>query len=77
MEDQNFEIKGDRAQLWLDGYIKDKLEKLMSTGDFKSISQLLHIAVNNLYKDYEAQGRIKPKKPKPEEMVKIDEGEIE
>ncbi|ADB58573.1 hypothetical protein [Archaeoglobus profundus] len=60
---QKFEIKGDRAQLWLDGYTKSILEELMATGDFKSISQLLQIAVINLYKDYEAKGKLKPKKP--------------
>jgi len=63
MQKQKFEIKSDRASLWLDGYTKDILEQLMSTGDFKSISQLLQIAVINLYKEYEAQGKLKPRKP--------------
>ena len=61
---QKFKIKSDRASLWLDGYTKTILEELMSTGDFKSISQLLQIAVINLYKDYEAKGKLKPKREK-------------
>ncbi|KUJ92943.1 MAG: hypothetical protein XD40_1868 [Archaeoglobus fulgidus] len=56
---QKIEIKGDRAQLWLDGYTRAILEELMATGDFKSISQLLQIAVINLYKDYEAKGKLR------------------
>jgi len=70
----NFEIKGDRASLWLDGYTKRLLEELMSTGDFKSISQLLQIAVINLYKDYEAQGRFQRKK---EEIISVKKVEID
>ncbi|WP_290595853.1 MULTISPECIES: hypothetical protein [unclassified Archaeoglobus] len=66
---QKFVIKGDRAQLWLDGYTKRILEELMSTGDFKSISQLLQIAVINLYKDYEAKGRLKSKQKPAEEIA--------
>lgn len=61
-QQQKFVIKSDRASLWLDGYTKDILEQLMSTGDFKSISQLLQIAVINLYKDYEAKGKLKTAK---------------
>lgn len=61
-QQQKFVIKSDRASLWLDGYTKSILEELMSTGDFKSISQLLQIAVINLYKDYEAKGKLKTAK---------------
>ena len=67
---QKFKIKSDRAQLVLDGYTKTILEELMSTGDFKSISQLLQIAVINLYKDYEAKGKLKPKLEKTEKKAK-------
>ena len=68
-QQQKFEIKGDRAQLWLDGYTRSILEELMATGDFKSISQLLQIAVINLYKDYEAKGKLKPKTAKTAEEI--------
>jgi len=78
---QKFEIKGDRAQLWLDGYTKAILEELMATGDFKSISQLLQIAVINLYKDYEAKGKLKKPPESAEERIKkatlIEERDVE
>lgn len=78
---QKFEIKGDRAQLWLDGYTKAILEELMSTGDFKSISQLLQIAVINLYKDYEAKGKLRKPPESAEERIKhatlIEERDVE
>lgn len=32
---QKYEIKGDRAQLWLNGYTRSILEGVMFTGDFK------------------------------------------
>jgi len=79
-EKQKFEIKGDRASLWLDGYTKAALEELMATGDFKSISQLLQIAVINLYKDYEAKGKLR-RQVSAEERIKnaklIEEKHVE
>ena len=81
MAKQKFEIKGDRAQLWLDGYTKSILEELMATGDFKSISQLLQIAVINLYKDYEAKGKLKRPPESAEERIKnaklVEERDVE
>ena len=78
---QKFEIKSDRAQLVLDGYTKAILEELMATGDFKSISQLLQIAVINLYKDYEAKGKLKKPPESAEERIKkatlIEERDVE
>ena len=81
---QKFEIKSDRAQLVLDGYTKSIIEELMSTGDFKSISQLLQIAVINLYKDYEAKGKLKKRqfedaqeKIKHAQLVEEREGEAD
>ncbi len=75
---QKFETKGDRTQLWLDGYTKAILEELMATGDFKSISQLLQIAVINLYKDYEAKGKPRRLPDSAEERTKnvqlVEEG---
>ncbi len=72
---------GDRTQLWLDGYTKAILEELMSTGDFKSISQLLQIAVINLYKDYEAKGKLRKPPENAQERIKnatlIEEREVE
>jgi len=80
-EKQKFEIKGDRASLWLDGYTKAILEELMATGDFKSISQLLQIAVINLYKDYEAKGKLKRPPEDAQERIKnaklVEERDVE
>lgn len=64
------EIKSDRAQLVLDGYTRRILEELMATGDFKSISQLLQIAVINLYKEYEAKGRLRRPPDSAEKRIK-------
>ncbi|MBE8539457.1 hypothetical protein [Geoglobus acetivorans] len=80
---QKYEIRGDRAQLVLDGYTRAILEELMSTGDFKSISQLLQIAVINLYKDYEAKGKLRrppddaQERTRNAQMVEEREGEVE
>ena len=64
MRGQKSKVQPKAARMYLDGYTKTILEELMSTGDFKSISQLLQIAVINLYKDYEAKGKLKPKREK-------------
>ena len=78
---QKFEIKSNRAQLVLDGYTKSILEELMATGDFKSISQLLQIAVINLYKDYEARGKLKRPPEDAQERIKnaklVEERDVE
>ena len=80
---QKFEIKSDRAQLVLDGYTKSIIEELMATGDFKSISQLLQIAVINLYKDYEAKGKLRrppedaQERIKHAQLVEEREGEVD
>ncbi len=68
---QRYEIKSDRAQLVLDGYTKSIIEELMATGDFKSISQLLQIAVINLYKDYEAKGKLRRREERKEEEEEV------
>ncbi|WP_148305922.1 hypothetical protein [Geoglobus acetivorans] len=54
----------------LDGYTRAILEELMSTGDFKSTSQLLQIAVINLYKDYEAKGKLRKPPDSAEERIR-------
>jgi len=64
MRGQKSKVQPKAARMYLDGYTEKILEELMSTGDFKSISQLLQIAVINLYKDYEAKGKLKPKREK-------------
>ena len=49
-ENQDLEryVKGKRAQLWLDNYTRKKINMLMDTGDFKSVSYLLKVTVHRL-----------------------------
>ena len=58
MDDQDLErfVKGNRAQLWLDNYTRKKINMLMDTGDFDSVSYLLKVAVHRLSAEYELDG---------------------
>lgn len=49
-------VKGNRAQLWLDNYTRKKINVLMDTGDFDSVSYLLKVAVHRLEAEYELGG---------------------
>ena len=49
-------VKGNRAQLWLDNYTRKKINVLMDTGDFNSVSYLLKVAVHRLEAEYELGG---------------------
>jgi len=57
-DDQDLEkyVKGNRAQLWLDNYTRKKINILMNTGDFDSVSYLLKVAVHRLAAEYEIGG---------------------
>ena len=57
-DDQDLEryVKGNRAQLWLDNYTRKKINKLMDTGDFDSVSYMLKVAVHRLAAEYEFGG---------------------
>ncbi len=55
-EDLERYVKGNRAQLWLDNYTRKKINKLMDTGDFDSVSYLLKVAVHRLAAEYELGG---------------------
>jgi hypothetical protein len=57
-DDQDLEryVKGNRAQLWLDNYTRKKINILMDTGDFDSVSYLLKVAVHRLEAEYELGG---------------------
>lgn len=55
-EDLEKYVKGNRAQLWLDNYTRKKINKLMDTGDFDSVSYLLKVAVHRLAAEYELGG---------------------
>lgn len=64
-EDLERYIKGNRAQLWLDNYTRKKINHLMDTGDFDSVSYLLKVAVHRLAAEYEF-GVVKVAKTKME-----------
>lgn len=49
-------VKGNRAQLWLDNYTRKKINMLMDTGDFESVSYLLTVTVHRLAREYELGG---------------------
>jgi hypothetical protein len=57
-DDQDLEryVKGKRAQLWLDNYTRKKINMLMDTGDFDSVSYLLKVTVHCLATEYELGG---------------------
>ena len=57
-DDQDLEryVKGKRAQLWLDNYTRKKINMLMDTGDFDSVSYLLKVTVHRLAIEYELGG---------------------
>jgi len=55
-EDLEKYVKGDRAQLWLDNYTRRKINVLMATGDFESLSYMLKVSVHRLAAEYELGG---------------------
>ncbi len=55
-EDLERYVKGTRAQLWLDNYTRKKINILMDTGDFDSVSYLLKVSVHRLAIEYELGG---------------------
>jgi hypothetical protein len=58
VDDQGLQkyVKGTRAQLWLDNYTRKKINMLMDTGDFDSVSYLLKVTVHRLAIEYELGG---------------------
>jgi|GEM_PF-5654718 Arc/MetJ-type ribon-helix-helix transcriptional regulator len=63
-----------RKEYRLSPYIIKKIEELLKTGDFASEAELIRIAILNLYKDYEIEGKIKRKK---EKIIDVREVEID
>ena len=51
----------DKLYITVDGFTIDKINELLETGDFNSVSALVRTAILYLYKDYEAKGKLKPK----------------
>jgi Arc/MetJ-type ribon-helix-helix transcriptional regulator len=44
-------------------YIIELINELLETGEFQSEAELVRTAIINLYKDYEAKGKLKSKNP--------------
>ena len=57
-------VSGIRKDKIISPYIQKLLDELIETGDFTSESEIIRTAVINLYKDYEAKGKLKPKREK-------------
>jgi|Deesub1362A_J573_1020465.scaffolds.fasta_scaffold00348_6 Arc/MetJ-type ribon-helix-helix transcriptional regulator len=55
-------LQKDKPKIYvtMDGFTIDKINELLLTRDFKSVSALVRKAIVNLYKDYEVQGKLKP-----------------
>lgn len=80
MSERKSKLQPKALRMYPDGFTQKILEELMSTGDFKSISQLLQIAVINLYKDYEAKGKLRPPEDARERIKKaklVEERDVE
>jgi len=48
----------DRLFITVDGFTIEKINELLLMGDFNSVSALVRAAILNLYKDYEAKGKL-------------------
>ncbi len=71
----------DKLYITVDGFTIDKINELLKTGDFNSVSALVRAAILYLYKDYEAKGKLRKPPESAEERIKnatlIEEREIE
>jgi|Deesub1362A_J573_1020465.scaffolds.fasta_scaffold14335_5 Arc/MetJ-type ribon-helix-helix transcriptional regulator len=65
-------LSKDRDKLFItvDGFTIEKINELLSTRDFNSVSSLVRTAILYLYKDYEVKGKLSRKPPiKAEERI--------
>ncbi len=74
-------VSGIRKDIIISPYIQQLLDELVKTGDFTSESEIIRTAVINLYKDYEAKGKLKKPPESAEERIKnatlVEEREVE
>ncbi len=74
-------VSGIRKDIIISPYIQKLLDELTETGDFTSESEIIRTAVINLYKDYEAKGKLRKPPEDAQERIKnatlIEETEIE
>lgn len=60
----------------------DRINDLLATGDFKGLSDLIRKAIEFLHRQYEIEGKLKPKRPpesaeeRTENAVLVNEKEI-
>ena len=71
----------DKLYITVDGFTIDKINELLKTGDFNSVSALVRAAILYLYKDYEAKGKLRKPPEDAQERIKnatlIEEREVE
>ena len=65
----------------LDGYIIDKINDLLKTGDFNGVSSLVRAAILELHRKYEIEGKLRKPPEDAQERIKnaqlIEEREVE
>ena len=76
-------VKSIRKDYNLEPYYDRLLKELLETGEFQYEVDIIKAAILNLYKDYEAKGKLKPSKsaeltPEEQELVEMArKGEIQ
>ena len=74
-------VGGIRKDIIISPYIQQILDELAKTGDFTSESEIIRIALLNLYKDYEAKGKLKRPPEDAQERIKnaklVEERDVE
>ena len=65
----------------IDGYIIDKINDLLQTGDFSGVSSLVRAAIVELHKKYDQEGKLRKPPESAEERIKkatlIEERDVE
>ena len=51
----------DKIHPTVDPITVDKINELLETGDFKGLSHLIRVAIDELHKKYEMEGKLQPK----------------
>ncbi len=74
-------VSGVRKDIIISPYIQQLLDELVKTGDFTSESEIIRTAIINLYKDYEAKGKLRKPPEDAQERIKnaqlIEERDVE
>ncbi len=64
--------KSEQLNISVSPYIKEQLEELVKVGYFSNVLDAVRWAIAKMLAEFEAQGKLKPKKPpeKAEERIK-------